>query len=132
MSVHDMESKDLQQLGRTLRDKRTRQGLSIEQLRLASGVDGANIYRLETGGIKKPRPDHLVKLANALQLSLPDLYAMAGLPFPKELPSFSPYLRSRYSGLSDEARRELETAFEQIAAKHGYDPDGPKPGQDEH
>lgn len=126
-----MQSRDLPRLGEVLRNQRMARGISFSQLEELSRVERSNIHRLETAGVKKPRPDHLGRLAEALDLPIADLYGLAGLPFPTRLPSFSPYLRSRYTGLPDSARVELEKAFTQIAQRHGYDPGGPLPGQDE-
>ena len=61
-----------------------------------------------------------------------DLYAAAGYPTPTELPSFTPYLRSKYGGLPPEARAELQETFQRLSEKYGYDGDGPADGEDEH
>ena len=48
-----------------------------------------------------------------------------------ELPSFTPYLRSKYRDMPLEARKEIEQSFGEIAKKYGYDGSGPLPGEDE-
>ena len=50
---------------------------------------------------------------------------------PDDLPSFQPYLRSKYRGMPTEAVDDLERAFERIVKKHGYRPEGPRDGEDE-
>lgn len=121
----------IKHLARLLKTRREELGLSFRQLENATGIDRSNLHRLESGHIKKPRPDHLGPLSQALNLPLSDLYAIAGLPMPTELPSFSPYLRSKYKDLPSQAQAELDTAFAAIAKKYGYDPSGPHPGEDE-
>lgn len=47
------------------------------------------------------------------------------------LPSFVPYLRSKYRGLPDEAVDSIEKYVARLAKKHGVAIDGPAPGEDE-
>jgi hypothetical protein len=91
----------------------------------------SNVIRLEQGAIASPRPDTLKSLADVLQLDLADVYAAAGYVQPQGLPSFAPYLRSKYGKLPASAQAELERNFARIAEKYGYDPNGPAPGEDE-
>lgn len=108
-------------------------GLSLGQIERATGIPKTNLHKLEQGQIKTPNPTVLPALARVLRVPLADLYAAAGYEQPKSLPTFTPYLRSKYKGLPDEARAELSEAFERITNKYGYDPgsSGPAPGQDE-
>jgi transcriptional regulator with XRE-family HTH domain len=106
-------------------------GLSAREVADRSGMADSNVLRLEQGAIANPRPETLKSLADVLDLDLSDLYTAAGYVQPQGLPSFEPYLRSKYSDLPASARRELEQSFARIAAKHGYDPNGPRPGEDE-
>ncbi|WP_082530399.1 helix-turn-helix domain-containing protein [Aeromicrobium sp. Root344] len=126
-----MDKKQAQALGKLLRLSREKAGLSGRELADRSGMAASNVLRLEQGTIANPRPETLKSLADVLDLDLSDLYAAAGYIQPEGLPSFAPYLRSKYSGLPASAQRELETSFAKIAAKHGYDPNGPQPGEDE-
>lgn len=127
-----MDVKQALSLGQQLRAKRTELGLSARDIAERSGMADSNVLRLEQGAIANPRPETLKAIADALGLDLADLYAAAGYVQPAGLPSFAPYLRSKYAGLPVDAQREIERSFQQIAAKHGYDPAGPLPGQDEH
>jgi len=126
-----MDAKQAKLLGKQLKEARTRLGLSARQVADRSGMADSNVLRLEQGAIASPRPETLKSLADALDLDLADLYAAAGYVQPTGLPSFSPYLRSKYADLPLSAQRELERTFEKIAAKHGYDPSGPAAGEDE-
>lgn len=126
-----MDKKQAQNLGAMLKKSREALGLSAREVADRSGMADSNVLRLEQGAIANPRPETLKSLADVLDLDLSDLYAAAGYIQPQGLPSFAPYLRSKYSGLPASAQRELESTFAKIAAKHGYDPNGPKPGEDE-
>ncbi len=50
---------------------------------------------------------------------------------PDDLPSFQPYLRSKYRDMPAGAVKDLNKAFERIIKQHGYEPDGPQDGEDE-
>jgi transcriptional regulator with XRE-family HTH domain len=126
-----MNNQPAQDLARLLRDARLQLGISARELARQSGVTVSTISRLENGDIPQPRTDKLRPLADTLKLELADLYAAIGYEQPTALPSFTPYLRSKYADLPDTAKRELESAFDRIAKKHGYSSTGPNPGEDE-
>lgn len=126
-----MKNQPATKLGKMLKKAREANGLSAREVAIRSGMADSNVLRLEQGGIANPRPETLKSLADTLQLDLSDLYAAAGYLQPQGLPSFAPYLRSKYADLPASAQREIEQSFARIAAKHGYDPNGPKPGEDE-
>lgn len=127
-----MDPKQALLLGKQLKEARNRLGLSAREVADRSGMADSNVLRLEQGAIANPRPETLKSLADALDLDLADLYAAAGYVQPTGLPSFAPYLRSKYAHLPASAQRELERTFQKIASKHGYDPSGPGSGEDEH
>lgn len=122
-----------QSLAKLVTAARSDAGLSLQQLEQATGVAKTTLYDLEHGVVRNPRPAVLAALAAPLGVPLADLYAAAGYEAPKGLPTFSPYLRSKYKDLPPEARDELADAFQRITAKYGYSADGsgPAPGQDE-
>lgn len=126
-----MDTKQAQLLGKKLKEAREALGWSARHVAERSGMADSNVVRLEQGAIANPRPETLKSLADTLGLDLADLYAAAGYVQPAGLPSFAPYLRSKYADLPPSAWRELERTFHQIAAKHGYDPAGPAVGEDE-
>lgn len=126
-----MKNQPATKLGKMLKKAREANGLSAREVAIRSGMADSNVLRLEQGGIANPRPETLKSLADTLQLDLSDLYSAAGYLQPQGLPSFAPYLRSKYADLPASAHREIEQSFTRIAAKHGYDPNGPKPGEDE-
>lgn len=122
-------------LAELLRTARENLGLSVREVGRRSGVSDGNVVRLEQGAIPNPRPDTLKAIADVLELDLADVFASIGYVQPQGLPSFTPYLRSKYGDMPDEAVRDLQAYFTKLAKKHGLNPDehsGPKPGEDEH
>lgn len=126
-----MESGQVKRLGQTLRARREKLGLSQRQLAAQAGVNDATIVRIEHGEFNAPAPDKLSRIAEALDLPLADVFALADYVVPSQLPSFQPYLRSRYQDLPKDAIEDLDQAFARIVRRHGYQPDGPRPGEDE-
>ncbi len=130
-SITNIDSGHARGLGQTLRTRREELGLSQRQLAAQAGVNDATIVRIEHGEFNAPAPDKLSRIAAALGLPLADVFALADYVVPSELPSFQPYLRSRYSDLPKDAIDDLDRAFARIVEKHGYRPDGPADGEDE-
>jgi transcriptional regulator with XRE-family HTH domain len=126
-----MDREQAKKLGSTLRARREQLGLSQRQLGQKTGIDDGTITRIEQGAFVAPRPDKLSRIADALGLSLADVFALADYAVPGDLPSFQPYLRHKYRDMPDEAVEDLNKAFERIVRKHGYDPNGPSAGEDE-
>jgi transcriptional regulator with XRE-family HTH domain len=125
-------SKNSSALGPLIRQGRTAKHLSIRSLAALTDIPRSTLFDLELGQVATPHPIALQALARALDLPLTDVYAAAGYTEPEGLPSFTPYLRSKYADLPADARAELATSFERIAKKYGYDASGPAPGEDEH
>ena len=122
---------NINHLGELIRKSRTARDLSIRDLADEAEIGRSTLLDLEQGKVASPNPTTLQTLATVLKIDLADIYAAAGYSQPEGLPSFTPYLRSKYADLPDEARAELEKSFSHIAGKYGYDPAGPKPGEDE-
>lgn len=126
-----MEPEQAEELGRFLRNRRVELGLSTRQLSAESGVNDATIVRIELGQFAAPSPDKLARLTEALGLKLADVFARADYVAPSELPSFAPYLRSKYRELPSGAVDELERYLARLAKRHGVVLEGPAPGEDE-
>ncbi len=126
-----MNPQQAKELGRRLRVRREELDLSVRELARRAGVDNTTIVRIERGAFAAPRPDKLSRIADALDLSLADVFALAEYVAPNELPAFAPYLRSKYRHLPTPAVEELERSFKRIVKRHGFDPEGPAPGEDE-
>jgi transcriptional regulator with XRE-family HTH domain len=118
-------------LGRLVSQRRAELGLSLKQLAQRSGYATGSLHNFEHDRTTRISPQRLKRLAAALEIPATDLYSAAGIELPTELPTFTPYLRARYRGLPESAQQELQRSFDRIASKYGYDPDGPRPGQDE-
>lgn len=116
-------------LGEYLRSHRQSVGLSIGELSRRVGIDRAQITRLEQGTVASPRADVLARIADTIEVSVEDLYGLAGYRTTTELPSFVPYLRAKYTELPTEAIDEMERYFRRVARKHGTT--GPIDGEDE-
>lgn len=126
-----MEPKQAKELGKRLRARREELGLSLRQLAERAETTDTTIIRIEQGAYAAPAPDKLSRIAAALDLSLADVFALAEYAVPDDLPSFQPYLRSKYRDMPREAVDDLNKAFHRIVRKHGYDPAGPEDGEDE-
>jgi len=126
-----MDQDQAAELGRRLRARREQLGLSTRELAERVGTTHTTIARIEQGGFDAPAPDKLSRIADALGLSLADVFALAEYAVPSELPAFRPYLRSKYRELPASAVEELERSFQRLAKRHGFDPEGPAPGEDE-
>ena len=71
-----------------------------------------------------PSPKHLQAIARALNVSIEDLYGLAGYDIPERLPTFTPYLRAKYE-LPPEAVSDLERYFELLRSYYGIAKDQP-------
>lgn len=109
-------------LGQVLRRAREEAGLSIRQLEATSGVGRMAIQRLEFDEVEKPAADHLVHLAQALELNETDLFLLAGLAVPRRVASLDVLLRKEY-GLSDAAVEEAKANIRGIIEKYNLGPD---------
>lgn len=105
--------------------------MSTRQLSAIAGVNDATIVRIEQGQFAAPSPEKLARLTEALGLKLADVFARAEYVAPSELPSFAPYLRSKYRDLPTGAVDELERFLQRLAKRHGIALEGPAPGEDE-
>lgn len=126
-----MDREQAKKLGSYLQSARNAKGLSLVAVSKLTGIPGATVSRIETGVFQAPRPDKLALIAEALELSLADVFALAEYAVPNDLPSFTPYLRSKYHDLPDEAVEQIERYAQKLARKHGVNLAGPIDGQDE-
>lgn len=126
-----MDKDQAKRLGALIKTKREAAGLSLRGLDRRTGIDNALISKMESGLILEPSPDKLGRIADALNIPLADLYAMADYAAPKQLPSMRPYLRTKYRELPDEAAEQLDAYVQRLAKRHGVDLSGPAPGEDE-
>jgi transcriptional regulator with XRE-family HTH domain len=116
-------------LGDTVRHRRELLGLSARELARRIGTTDTTVLRIESGASPNPHTDTLSALAEALDLPYADLFAAAGYAVPAQLPTFQPYLRTKYGELPPAAVAELEQHFAEIARRYGTQ--GPLNGEDE-
>jgi transcriptional regulator with XRE-family HTH domain len=105
-------------LGALLRERRLAAGLSTYELGKRVHCENSTIVRLEQGAFAAPSPDKLARIAEALGMTLADIYTHAGYVIPEDLPGFHAYLPARYRNLPAEAIRELTELFDQLVARH--------------
>lgn len=104
------------ELGRYIAKTREQRNMSLRALAEAADMSPSALSYIENGH-RLPQPDTLGKLAAALSIDWEDLYALAGYGRPSALPSFGPYLRSKYGDqLSAKELKELERFFRGTAA----------------
>jgi len=124
-----MSPKQAKSLGKFLKEQRTALGLSTRALAARSEVDMATIVRLAQGAFAEPRTDKLRGIAEALGLSVADVFAKADYTVPSEL--LVPYLRTKHRDLPPEAISELERYAAKLGRRYGKKSNGPAPGEDE-
>jgi transcriptional regulator with XRE-family HTH domain len=120
-----------EQLAALLKQKREELGLSGSEVARRAGVDVGTIWRIEHGQIAAPQAGSLKEIARVLQIPVADLFTITDMLPKGELPSWKPYLRAKYGDLPADEFAELETVFAKIVQRHGYDGNGPAPGEDE-
>lgn len=114
-----MDKYQAKRFGELIRRRRQEFGLSTHDLGKLIGTRNSTIMRIEQGAFAAPRPDKLARIAQALHLSLADIYAGVGYVVPDELPSFHAYLPARYRDLPQTAVDELSGLFDDLIARHG-------------
>src|SRR5436305_10480795 len=127
--VKELSPQQAKELGNRLSARREELGLSVRDVERLAGVDDATVARIENGVIADPRPATVRAICEALDLVVADIYPVAD--YPGSLPNFRPYLRTKYRSLPAEAVEQLDRIFQRLAARHGLDPGGPAPGEDE-
>jgi transcriptional regulator with XRE-family HTH domain len=109
-------------LGQYLEQAREEAGISLRQLVAATGIPQTTINRLLKDEVEKPNPEHLTRLADALERNASDLFMVAGLPIPQGMPSIDALLRAEYD-LPEEAVAEAKRNIQAIVEKY----DGRRP-----
>ncbi len=118
-------------LGKRVREAREAKDLSVYALAKLTNIHRSTLQLLEDGEIRNPSPEYLARIADALELELIDLYPLAGYAIPKGLPDFDGYMAVKFRGLPSDAIEEVAGHLKYLQAKHGLEPTGPAPGEDE-
>lgn len=115
--MNEYEKQTPQTLGEFVRQARHGHGLTIRQLSTASGVRQTALVRIEKDEVEHPLPDNLAALAKVLRLKTSDIFLLAGVPLPEDLPSLDVMLRAEYD-LPEAGIREAEASIRDIIAKY--------------
>ena len=125
-----MTPEEATQLASRLRRAREQKGLSAAEVARRAGITTGTVTRIELGQIAAPRAESLLAIAAVLDIPASDIFIVMNWLPSDQLPSFSPYLRSRYQSLPEEALAEIQGVFDRIAEQYGLY--GPGPKQDEY
>jgi transcriptional regulator with XRE-family HTH domain len=120
-----MKPEQSKALGALLRERRQQLGYSTYQVAKAAGATNSTVVRFEQGQFAAPSPDKLARFAEMLGIPLADVYARAGYLIPDELPTFEPYLATKYKELPESALFELRQLFNALMKRHGLFTDQP-------
>ena len=90
---------------------------------MGGSADKTWVHRIERGEFRNTTPERLQELARALETDVENLYAIAGITVPEQLPEFTAYLRAKYD-LPDRAVDQLGEYFQLLRSKYGGDDDG--------
>lgn len=113
-----------QSLGEFIRERRLSRGLLLTEAAEDSGLHVSYWSKLEAGQYESPSPKHLQPIARTLGVDFEDLYGLAGYESPERLPSFKPYLRTKYD-LPPEAVADMEKYFAHLRAYYGIPQEQP-------
>jgi transcriptional regulator with XRE-family HTH domain len=114
-----MATRDMARLRELLKTRREEKGLSIRKLADIAGLHHSFLSKLEGGAYEHVSAETLMSLAEALDIPPADLFSLAGYRLPESLPSFGPYMRTRYGEeLTDEDMAALSHLFEALRAGH--------------
>jgi len=112
-------------LGDYIAAERKKAGMSAVKLADISRIPRSTLRRIESGAIIHPRPELLLRIADALELPVTALFEHVSYTTDAVLPPYRSYLESRYMKLSPEAIDELEIYFSTIAEREGIRYDQP-------
>jgi transcriptional regulator with XRE-family HTH domain len=103
------------EFGYVLRSLRQQAGVSLRELSRRSDIPRGTISRLETGSREAPGLELIQRLAAGLRVPEEHLLVAAGYQEDGILPTFQPYLRTKYGHLSEQSLQKLEQIFLDIA-----------------
>ncbi len=114
--------KDMRRLIELVKSQREKLGLSMRKLADIAGLDHSFIAKFERGAYDSVSAETLMAFAESLQIPATDLFSLAGYRLPDSLPSFGPYLRTRYGEeLNDDDLSALTHMFESLRSSHDRD-----------
>jgi transcriptional regulator with XRE-family HTH domain len=123
-----MDSLSLNELAEKVRSRRRELGWSTDQLALKSGVSATRINQVEngtiseeTGKVRRPKPETVTKLANALRLPPKELLRAAGYAAPEagQPTGRGARMLHLFDGLPPEKQEDLLIYAEAMFRKYG-------------
>lgn len=118
------------ELADLLRSRRHELGLSASEVARRADITTASVTRLENCTNPRPSVETLAAICTVLAVPVADMLAMVDVMPESQLPSLTPYLRTKYREMPAEAVREMSDYFERLAKKYRMS-DGPADGEDE-
>lgn len=110
-----MPTKQHRLFARYLAQHRTARGFTISQLAREAGIAKSSIHRWEAEeGL--PAPELIEPLARALGVDYEEVFELVADP--DDLPAFTPYLRTKYGELPDEAVAEAGAFFDKLTRRY--------------
>ncbi|ACV80915.1 transcriptional regulator, XRE family [Nakamurella multipartita DSM 44233] len=119
-----------EELADLLRGRRHELGLSASEVARRADITPASVTRLENCTNPRPSVETLTAICAVLDIPVADMLALVNVMPDSQLPSFTPYLRTKYHRMPDEAVQEMSAYFERLAKKYRIS-DGPADGEDE-
>jgi transcriptional regulator with XRE-family HTH domain len=101
-----------------LKCEREAAGLNRTEMADTLGISRPYLTRLESGESKHASPVVLGHIAERLNVSIEDLYALTGYIPSTELPNFGPYLRALHPDWPDSAITLLDDFHDFLRYKH--------------
>jgi transcriptional regulator with XRE-family HTH domain len=105
-------------LGAFIAQHRRAAGITVLEAADAAAVDPSFWRKLEHGVYESPSPKMLAPIARVIDAPLADVYALAGYAVADQLPTLTPYLRSKYQ-LPPKALAELQRYFDYLRHYYG-------------
>ena len=125
-----LDERQSRQLGELVRTHREAAGYSYSRLSEAVGITQSWLVDLEQGRARDPRPTHLARVADVLEIDAGTIDNLTGGLLADNLPSVRTYFRGR-ERLPGAAIAEIEAAVANV--RHRYqrpNPDAPAPVTD--
>lgn len=117
-------------LGDMLKQRRLALGLSASEVARRAGIDKHTYINLENAERGRPAMESVQVIADALAIPIADVFAITGWLPRTDLPSFRPYLRTKYNHMPEAALKDMEAYFDQIASRYDVS-NGPNNKEDE-
>lgn len=124
MDEEHKTDRNKQTIGEFIQARREAHGISRPEAASQADIDPSYWRRIEAGERKEPNPQVLRRIADVIDCPVEDLYALVGYEPASQLPSFQPYLRSKYH-LPPEAIDQLEGYFAFLRSQYGIPDDQP-------